>query len=37
VAGEAAVRDPAVAEQYAAEHYCYSRVVTLENEIKQSD
>jgi len=37
MADEAARGGPAVAEQYAAEHYCYSRSVTLENVIKHSD
>jgi hypothetical protein len=35
--GEAARCDPAVAEQYAAEHYCYSRSVTLETVPEDCD
>jgi len=30
-AGEATCRGPAVAEQYAAEHYCYSRSPNVGN------
>jgi len=37
MAGEATRGGLAVAEQYAAEHYCYSRSFTLENVIEHND
>ena len=37
MAGEATRGGLAVAEQYAAEHYCYSRLLTVNNVIEYND